>query len=77
MLVLSRKIGEQIMIGDQIALTVTKIEGHKMSLGIDAPRDIIITRGEHHNPPQISIAPETTEDHEKHRNRKHPGNRAS
>jgi carbon storage regulator len=46
MLVLGRKIGEQIMIGDHIILTVLAIDEHKIKLGIDAPADIRILRGE-------------------------------
>jgi carbon storage regulator len=46
MLALSRKIGEKIMIGDQITLKVLEIKGDNVRLGIDAPKDIKIYRGE-------------------------------
>lgn len=46
MLVLSRKEGERLVIGNDIVVTVTKISGNRITLGIDAPRDVRITRGE-------------------------------
>jgi carbon storage regulator len=45
-LVLSRKIGEVICIGDDIRLTLVSIEGHKIRLGIQAPRSVPIVRQE-------------------------------
>ena len=44
MLVLSRKIMESIMIGDNIRVTVVRIRGGKISIGIDAPAEYKITR---------------------------------
>ena len=46
MLVLSRKIDEQIMIGDDITLTVVRIDSGRVRIGINAPRDKRILRGE-------------------------------
>ena len=46
MLVLSRKIGERIRIGNDIVITVTDVAGSRVRLGIDAPRDQIIRREE-------------------------------
>ena len=46
MLVLSRKIDQQIMIGDDITLTVVRVDGNRVRIGISAPRDIRILRGE-------------------------------
>lgn len=46
MLVLSRKIGEAIMIGDHIELVVLGVEGDVVKLGLEAPRDITINRKE-------------------------------
>ncbi len=46
MLVLTRKIGERIRIGDDITLVVTKMAGNRVTLGIEAPKDVRIVRGE-------------------------------
>ena len=46
MLILSRKLNEQIVIGDQIVITVVAIRGGNVRLGIDAPSDIPVHRQE-------------------------------
>ena len=46
MLVLSRKVGERILIGDNIALTVVRIGQGGVRLGIEAPSDLQVIREE-------------------------------
>lgn len=46
MLILSRKKGETIVIGDIIDVTVVEIRGDKVRLGISAPRDVPVHRKE-------------------------------
>ena len=46
MLVLSRKKNEQIVIGDDIVLTIVEIRGDKIRLGIAAPSDVSVHRKE-------------------------------
>ena len=46
MLVLSRKLGEKIVIGEGIVVTVTEIAPGRIRLGIDAPPDVHIARAE-------------------------------
>lgn len=46
MLVLSRKLGEKIVIGDSIILTVVKIDRNQIRLGIEAPANVPIYREE-------------------------------
>jgi len=46
MLVLSRKLGERIYIGDDICVTVVAIDRGKVRLGIEAPRSVPVHRQE-------------------------------
>ena len=46
MLVLTRKVGEQIVINDEIVITVVRLQGDKVRIGIDAPRSIPVHRHE-------------------------------
>jgi carbon storage regulator len=46
MLVLSRRPGEEIVIGDSIRITVAGVQGDKVRLGISAPDDIPVHRSE-------------------------------
>ncbi|MBI3838642.1 MAG: carbon storage regulator [Planctomycetia bacterium] len=46
MLVLSRKQGEQLQIGDNITITVLEVHGRKLKLGVQAPHGVRILRAE-------------------------------
>ena len=46
MLVLSRKIGEKIFVGDGIVIEVRRIAGNRVTVAIDAPKSVRILRGE-------------------------------
>ncbi len=46
MLVLSRKIGEEIIIGDNIRVMVVAVRGNQVRLGFSAPEDVTIHRAE-------------------------------
>jgi carbon storage regulator len=46
MLVLSRKVGEQVTINNEITVTLLGIEGKRVRLGFDAPKEIPIVRKE-------------------------------
>ncbi|HAN96730.1 MAG TPA: carbon storage regulator [Planctomycetaceae bacterium] len=46
MLVLSRKESERIRLGDSIVLTVVRVSGDKVRLGIEAPADLVVLREE-------------------------------
>ena len=46
MLILKRHVGQRIFIGKNVVLEVVKINGQLVSLGINAPKDVIIMREE-------------------------------
>lgn len=46
MLVLSRKEGERIKLGDSVVLTIVRVSGDKVRLGIEAPADVLVLREE-------------------------------
>ncbi len=46
MLILRRKVGEKIVIGDGIVVVVTRVSGARVTLGIEAPPAVHIVRGE-------------------------------
>ncbi len=46
MLVLTRKINESLLIGDEVVITVVDVQGAKVRLGIEAPKEISIARSE-------------------------------
>jgi carbon storage regulator len=46
MLVLSRRETERIKLGDSIVVTVVKVAGDRVRLGIEAPMDVLVLRGE-------------------------------
>jgi len=46
MLILTRKLGESIAIGDHVKLTLLEIKGKHVRIGIEAPKDISVHRGE-------------------------------
>ena len=46
MLILTRRIGESVMIGDDIKITVLGVKGNQVRLGIEAPQDVSVYREE-------------------------------
>ena len=53
MLILSRKVGERIRIGDAIEVVVQRVCGERVTLGLAAPHDVKILRGELENYDEI------------------------
>lgn len=46
MLVLTRKSSEQIFIGDEVVVTILKVQGHTVRIGIEAPKNVRVLRAE-------------------------------
>jgi len=46
MLILTRRIGETLVIGDNTKLTILGVRGHQVRIGIDAPKDVSVHREE-------------------------------
>ena len=64
MLVLSRKVGEKIQIGDCITVTIVRVAPGVVRLGVDAPRNMTIAREELLAPRDMTIPGLITEDTE-------------
>ena len=58
MLVLSRKVGERIHVGDNIVLEIRRIAGNRVTVALEAPRDVRILRGELEGPANEFRLPE-------------------
>ncbi len=49
MLILSRRVGEEIVIAGDVRVRVTKVHGKRVRLGVEAPDNVLIHRGEVHH----------------------------
>lgn len=46
MLILTRRVGERLMIGEDVHVTVLSVQGNQVRIGIDAPKDVAVHREE-------------------------------
>ena len=46
MLILTRRVGETVMVGDEVSITVLGVKGNQVRLGVNAPREIAVHREE-------------------------------
>lgn len=46
MLILTRRVGESLMIGDEVTVTVLGVKGNQVRIGVNAPKDVAVHREE-------------------------------
>jgi carbon storage regulator len=59
MLILTRRVGESLLIGDDVTITVLGVKGNQVRIGVNAPRDVAVHREEVLNRPP-SEKPQTS-----------------
>jgi carbon storage regulator len=48
MLILTRRVGETLMVGDEVTVTVLGVKGNQVRIGVNAPKEIAVNREEIH-----------------------------
>ncbi|HDL5699890.1 TPA: carbon storage regulator CsrA [Mannheimia haemolytica] len=61
MLILTRKIGEVLLVGDDVEITVLSIRGNQVKLGVNAPKEISVHRREIYERIKASVEEENVE----------------
>ena len=64
MLILSRRVGESVVIGEDISITVLRVKGKQVRLGVNAPKSVAVQREEvsERNKPKVAVAAQLSEE---------------
>ncbi|HCH23736.1 MAG TPA: carbon storage regulator [Oceanospirillaceae bacterium] len=62
MLILTRRVGETLMVGDEVTVTVLGVKGNQVRIGVNAPKDVAVHREEIYQRIQNENADDEAED---------------
>mgnify|MGYP003326226113 CR=1 FL=1 len=62
MLILTRRVGETLMVGDEVTVTVLGVKGNQVRIGVNAPKDVAVHREEIYQRIQNENAKQDTEE---------------
>lgn len=60
MLILTRRVGESLMVGDEVTVTVLGVKGNQVRIGVNAPKDVTVHRQEIYERIQAEQVPSGT-----------------